>query len=592
MQVSGYITNNDIFFVAKQRHGWSAMMSLSEQAWRTQSAQIRKRDAMAPHNGATQWRRYKTSSPRSPIRREHSLSSSLKAARREYSPREEYVPGLGLARAREAPRREAPRREEAKCAFETALEEPQEETRVAVGVESLDRGSFMPISLKWMLIDDHKAVVEQMDQEMRAMRAELENAVRSLEAELSRAKPLRLELEAANNERRRLQTKLDAVAASAHLDGLKMSAELESHRTALATSARSIAALESERRSLLAGLSHAKDAQQSVTHAFEQAEAEASARRLQQLEQARMYEHARSSASVQRHVLDVELETARSAHKALSTQLDASQADVARLAPALIEQTTLTERLSTDLEGALRVNEGLRDELQQLLASRAASEQQCAVQAAQLADLRARLDDHTVQSHFSLAKCLDERQAYQWRMQELEAAALVARRGTILMDRWLRRRLEEAAATLRSDANQIARPMQWTHTDAERRALLPKLLQQRWTALIADEGSETETKGDNSSLPPPPRPLFRLELAAQRLGLPPLECKPSPSFDPSDDVEAPRHSPPRPWGHRGGGMEEEEEEDTSLTTVDVARLTRQALGKFMEASVFLAQACV
>jgi hypothetical protein len=39
-------------------------------------------------------------------------------------------------------------------------------------------------------------------------------------------------------------------------------------------------------------------------------------------------------------------------------------------------------------------------------------------------------------------------------------------------------------------------------------------------------------------------------------------------------------------------VEEGEEEDTSLTTVDVARLTRQALGKFMEASVFLAQACV
>jgi len=570
-------------------------LSTGEHAWRTQSASSsmpRWRDALAPHNGATQWRRYKTSSPRSPIRREHSLSSSLKAARREYSPREEYVPGLGLARAREPPRREAPRREEAKCAFETALEEvAQEETRVAVGVESLDRGSFMPISLKWMLIDDHKAVVEQMEQEMRVMRAELQNAVRSLEAELSRTKPLSRELEAANNERRRLQTKLEAVVASAHLDSLKMSSELESHRTALATSARSIAAFESERRSLLAGLSHAKDAQQSVTRAFEQAEAEASARRLQQLEQARLYEHARSSANVQRQVLDSELETARSAQEALSMQLDASQADVARLAPALIEQTTLTERLSTDLEGALRANEGLRDELQQHLASRAASEQQSAVQAAQLADLRARLDDHTAQSHFSLAKCLDERQAYQRRMQELEAAALVAQRGTTLMDRWLRRRLEEAAATLRSDANQIARPMQWTHTDAERRALLPRLLQQRWTALMADEGAEAEAKGNYSSLPPP-RPLFRLELAAQRLGLPPLECKPSPSLDPSNDVEAPRHSPPRPWGHRAGGVEEGEEEDTSLTTVDVARLTRQALGKFMEASVFLAQACV
>ena len=180
-------------------------LSTSEHAWRTQSASSsmpRWRDALAPHNGATQWRRYKTSSPRSPIRREHSLSSSLKAARREYSPREEYVPGLGLARAKEPPRREAPRREEAKCAFETALEEvAQEETRVAVGVESLDRGSFMPISLKWMLIDDHKAVVEQMEQEMRVMRAELQNAVRSLEAELSRTKPLSRELEAANNER-------------------------------------------------------------------------------------------------------------------------------------------------------------------------------------------------------------------------------------------------------------------------------------------------------------------------------------------------------------------------------------------------------
>lgn len=62
----------------------------------------------------------------------------------------------------------------------------QRAARLGVGVQSIEfGGAFMPLSLRWMLIDDHNGVVEQMKSENEA----LAQNVRSLENELAQAKP-------------------------------------------------------------------------------------------------------------------------------------------------------------------------------------------------------------------------------------------------------------------------------------------------------------------------------------------------------------------------------------------------------------------
>ncbi len=455
----------------------------------------------------------------------------------------------------------------------------QESARLGVGVETLERGGYMPVSIRWMLIDDHKAAIE----EMQAKHEELEHAVRALKNELAQTKPqipvLSRELDASEAHVQRLQMELDAVKADAKAAREQASAELERQRSEISAGARALAALEAERRHLLAGLSQAKDAEQAVAHAFEHADAEASARRGQQLAQARLYAEARAQASEQRHALGDELAAARAEASELYEQLEATRGDVARLSPALLEQTSLTERLSAELGAALSANEGLRDEVEGLLASKSAGEQQCAAHAAELATLRMSFDAHAAQSAAALSKCAEERQACQRRMQQLEAAAIIARRGAKLVDRMVRHRLEVATAALHSDAWHVARPMQWTHTDAERRALLPRLLEQRWTALMADIEADERAASEG-----------RDERGTDGQ---------APFLGSSDDAEGsphPRQSPPRPWGDAFDGAGEVGEEDAAglgaLTAVDVAHLTREALGKFMEASVVLAQACV